>query len=71
MGAKRNPLSRLSDSALHAAVQQLTDRMRGQQGEERRATFQDIAALIRVRRALSEETRAKLARPRREWQRED
>jgi len=57
-------LAELSDDALRDRVTHLTERMRTQSGAARRHTYRQIARLLEVRRALSEETRSKLNRPR-------
>jgi hypothetical protein len=61
-------LAELSDDALRDRVTYLTERMRTQRGAVRSQTYRQIARLLEVRRALSEETRSKLNRPPRRWQ---
>jgi len=61
-------LAELSDDALRDRVTHLTERMRTQSGKARGKTYRQIARLLEVRRALSEETRSKLTRPPRRWQ---
>lgn len=61
-------LAELSDDALRDRVTHLTERMRTQSGKDRSQTYRQIARLLEVRRALSEETRSKLNRPPRRWQ---
>jgi hypothetical protein len=61
-------LAELSDDALRDRVTHLTERMRTQSGKARGKTYLQIARLLEVRRALSEETRSKLNRPPRRWQ---
>lgn len=43
------------DAELRVRADRLTDRLRTQKGDDRRETMQDIAAVLRVRRLLSEQ----------------
>lgn len=61
-------LAALDDDALRDRVTYLTERMRTQTGKARSQTFRQIARLLEIRRALSEETRSKLNRTERRWE---
>jgi hypothetical protein len=51
-----------------ASAARYEETLRARQAAARRHTYRQIARLLEVRRALSEETRSKLNRPSRRWQ---